>query len=76
MFKISLGSIVLKFNLEGIKIYYKLENQISCIKIICNIINAKIVTLNALNDNISSAILFSTTEFIKNSVPFFHGKSF
>lgn len=74
MIKIILGSIVLKFNLEGVKIYYKLENQVSCIKIICNNINA-MTTLNTLNDNISSAILLSTTEFIKNAVPFFHGKS-
>lgn len=70
-----LGMIVLKLSLEGVKIFYKLENQLPCIKIILNNINAKLVTHNTLNDNIaSSAILFSTPGFIKKSVPFLHGK--
>lgn len=68
-----LGSISLKFNLEGAKIYYKLENKISCVKIILNNINAKMVSYSSLGDE-QSAVLFSTPEFIKNSVPFLHGK--
>lgn len=74
LFLLYLGKIVLKFDMEGVKVYYKLENQISCIKIILNSINAKMVQHNTLNDNISSAVLFSTPEFLKNSVPFLHGK--
>lgn len=46
----------------------------SCIKIIFNNINSKMVIRNTLNENISSAILFSTPGFIKNSVPVLHGK--
>ncbi|XP_025418587.1 vacuolar protein sorting-associated protein 13B-like [Sipha flava] len=65
------GSIVLKFNLEGAKIYYKLENQISCIKTILNNISAKMVLYNSLS-NKQSAILVSTPEFIKNAMPFLH----
>jgi len=60
--------------LEGIKVYYKFENQISSIKIMLNNIYSKMVIQNTLNENISSAVLFSTPEFIKNSVPFLHGK--
>lgn len=69
-----LGTIVLKLSLEGVKIFYKLENQLPCIKIILNNINARMVTYNTLNDKIASAILFSTPGFIKKSVPFLHGK--
>lgn len=29
---------------------------------------------NKLNENILSAVLFSTPEFIKNAIPFLHGK--
>lgn len=54
--------------------YYKFENQISSIKIMLNNIYSKMVIQNTLNENISSAVLFSTPEFIKNSVPFLHGK--
>lgn len=36
--------------------------------------NAKMVTYSILNDSVSSAVLFSTPEFIKNSVPFLHSK--
>jgi len=60
--------------LEGVKIYYKSENQVTCTKIIFNNINAKMETHSSINDNISSAIIFSTPEFIKHSTPFLHGK--
>lgn len=69
-----LGTIELKFNLEGVKIYQKLENQLSCMKVILNNMDAKMVTYSILNDNVSSAVIFSTPEFIKNSIPFLHGK--
>jgi hypothetical protein len=54
--------------------YYKSENQVTCTKIIFNNINAKMETHSSINDNISSAIIFSTPEFIKHSAPFLHGK--
>jgi len=60
--------------LEGVKIYYKTEDQVTCTKIILNNINAKMTTHSSINDNISSAVIFSTPEFIKHSVPFLHGK--
>lgn len=69
-----LGTNVLKFNLEGIKVYHKLENKISCTKVILNNINAFMIKQNKLVDNNSNAVLFSTPEFSKNSVPFLHGK--
>lgn len=64
----------MKLNWEGVKIYYKSENQVTCTKIILNNINALMVTHNSINDNKQSAIIFSTPEFIKHSVPFLHGK--
>lgn len=66
------GTVVLKFNFEGVKVYYKSENQVTCTKIILNNINAKMATNSSINDNNTSAIIFSTPEFIKHSVPFLH----
>lgn len=60
--------------MEGVKIYYKTEDLVTCTKIILNNINAKMTMHSTINDNISSAVIFSTPEFIKHSVPFLHGK--
>ncbi|XP_050421986.1 intermembrane lipid transfer protein VPS13B-like isoform X2 [Adelges cooleyi] len=66
------GTIILKITLEGAKMFHKLDCQTTCTKIIFNNCTTKIVN-NILNkDNGESTILFSTPEFIHNSLPFLH----
>lgn len=64
---------MLNFNLEGVKVFHKLENQIYCTKTILKNVNAEIIKYNTLNDP-PSAVLLSTPEFNKNSAPFLYGK--